>query len=261
MTHYERCPFCTGSIRLHWPEALVWRCTACDLRFRNPAPSEGDLDALYEKSWADPETHRAETGGTDLRLARVYARKLLRDLGQSSFRDRRILEFGAGTGAMGVALSEHDADVFLVEPYGHEQLATSGLQAYRSLDDLPPGVMFDGIVCMDVVEHLLTPWETLGDLNRFLRPSGWIYLSTLNAVSLPALLGRSHWREVRKLGHLVFPTPRSLEAVLERAGYAQYRRPRWFVRYSDSPIRRAVHYALQSSRRESSLRYLAAKES
>lgn len=67
-----------------------------------------------------------------------------------------------------------------VEPYA-ELRANSGavdqffkLDIEKALPDLPPASM-DMILCLDVLEHLVNPWETLRRLDVFLKPGGlWI---------------------------------------------------------------------------------------
>lgn len=261
MSGMETCPFCRGGLAPYWPAASIWRCQACDCRFRTPGLTGSELDLLYREAWNDPDANRSETGGTNLRLARIYAHRLLETLGLPNIENLRILDFGAGTGAMAMALAERGADVHCVDRFAYPTLRELGHKAWRSIDDLPADFKADGIVALDVIEHLPRPWEELGGLRNLLTDVGWIYVSTLNARSLNARVMRGTWREAVKEGHLVFFTPASLERVLAAAGYRTAQRLRWFVRYRERPLHRALHFTLQATGLESGLRYLAWKAS
>lgn len=47
---------------------------------------------------------------------------------------------------------------------------------------------FDYIFCREGVEHLVAPFQFLGELARLLRPEGYLYLSTPNIMSLDSRL-------------------------------------------------------------------------
>jgi len=259
MYNLTQCPFCEGDVGSYWPTVNVRRCFSCDLLFRNPLPSQKELTALYEESWSDPMENTSETGGTHLDLARVYARMLASSLALKDFSGLKILEFGAGRGAMLTALSELGADAYGIEPFGNEYLKKQGFNIFRSLDELPQGSTFDGVVSIDVVEHLPTPWNEIKRCRDFLTPSGWLYIATLNSQGLNARVYRSKWREVVKRGHLMFFTPRSLASILAACGYERCRRLRWFVQYDNSKAHTSLHYVLQALYLDGELRYLAFK--
>ncbi len=255
----SQCSFCHGTMRLYWREVNVWKCSSCGLLSRHPLPSEKDLAKLYQKSWSDPYEHTSETGGKDLDLARNYARRLASSVGFKDFSGLKILDFGAGRGAMLTALEELGADVYAVEPFGYQFLESRGFVTFRTLDEIPEGVVFDGIVAIDVMEHLYAPWNELRRFSQILKDSGWVYIATPNACGLNAKIFRSGWQEVLKPGHLIFFTPRSLQAVLTRCGMRRSRRLRWFIKYNDNPVRTLLHYFLQTLGLGGELSYLAWK--
>lgn len=149
--YWSVCPYCGSDHILHiWPESSFDQCRSCLLYFRNPMPWQEELDELYNRSWSNPEIQRSETGGTDDCLAYVYARKLARSLGRRDLQDLKIMDFGAGRGAMLKALERLGARAVGVEPYGFEYLQSQGFEAY----------------------------------------GGWIYVATGNPVGLNAKKGR-----------------------------------------------------------------------
>jgi SAM-dependent methyltransferase len=225
--------------------------------FRDPFPSETSLHALYQTSWINPDGNRAETGATDATVADQYARFLSRTVRQN-ISGKRILDFGAGRGAMSLALRAQGADVVAVDPFGCDYLAQLGLVAYRELREVPSDLSFDGVVSLEVMEHLVDPRGVLEQLYNKLRPRGWLFVTTPNAAGLPAKLCGARWREAGKPGHILFFTPRALRNLLPEVGFDVVYRPRWVVRYPDaSTLRAAAQIALQALRQDGSLRMVA----
>jgi 2-polyprenyl-3-methyl-5-hydroxy-6-metoxy-1,4-benzoquinol methylase len=251
----ETCPLC-GSALVRRRRSVLWRCTGCALLLRNPLPTEDDLRALYASAWREPEHHHAETGGTDARLARIYVERLASDLGVTTFDGSSVVDFGAGRGELARALREAGASVTAIDPFSFETLRGQGFDAYARVEDLPPGLRFDGAVTMDVVEHLEAAWEPLAAVGEHLRPGGWLFVSTVNPYGLNATLLGDRWRELRKPGHIVFFGSRAAEAMLRRSGYASPRRLHWHVGYHTG-TRAVLERLLVGARAEGALRYLA----
>ncbi|RMF59463.1 MAG: class I SAM-dependent methyltransferase [Calditrichaeota bacterium] len=253
------CPLCQAQpLIAYWPNLKFSKCTSCGLVFRNPMPSYEELQALYEHSWKHPEHHQEETGGTTLELARTYTRKLLSSLGRSDFSGTKVLDFGAGRGMMLRVLSEVGACVIGVEPFGFEKLKKQGFQAYQSLEEVADKD-FDGIITIDVIEHLFNPWATLRELHKILKPGGWIHVATPNVGGLNAKFSQENWGEARKAGHLVFFDSRSIELMFQKCGFSRIKRLHWKIRYTRSPFKSIFHYALQYAGWDGELRYLAWK--
>lgn len=254
-----RCPFCDGNLVVRWENPPFSRCTKCKLVIRNPLPSQTELDALYEASWSDPDENSYETGNMDAGLAVQYVRELLKSIGKSTGRDLRILDFGAGKGALMAALTQGGVDVYGVEPYGHHRLRNLGLKAYSALNDIPENISFNGVVSMDVVEHLWDPWETLQALFDRIQPGGWICISTPNPKGLNARLHGGQWREVQKIGHLVFFEEQSLASMLTKIGFLSPKPLRWNVRYEHGLLRHLTQKVLLAVGLQGAVRMIAFK--
>jgi SAM-dependent methyltransferase len=257
VTNSVACPFCGTGLMMRWRQASLWRCPDCGLLFRHPLPTQQELSELYCKSWLDPGCHEAETGSTELDLAFLLARKIATTLRRRDFRGLRILEFGAGRGGMQAALGRLGANVVAVEPFGYEYLKSRGVTVYRSLDELPDTAGFDGIITLEVVEHLTSPWIELRQLRELLTPGGWLFVSTVNANGLNARLSRFRWREINKPGHVVFFGPRSMESLLSHCGYSDVQRLRWLIGYDKTSLRKLALYATQLLAIDGELRYMA----
>ena len=254
------CPYCGTGASAHWSKLNFWQCLSCSLIFRYPLPEMESVVDLYEKSWTSPTENRSETGGTSLDLARTYALKLADTLKLEDFTGLSILDFGAGRGDILTALSELGADVYGVEPFGYEGLVEKGFKMFRTLDDIPEGLTFDGIITMDVVEHLWSPWDEISRFDSLLKDGGFIYISTPNAGSLRAKIEGDKWREALRPGHFVLFTGATMEKMLARAGYKNQKRLRWLINYTDNNFRNVVGFLLQLARVDGELRYLIRKQ-
>lgn len=155
------------------------------------------------------------------------------------------------------ALRDRGAQVLAVEPYGHGELEDRGIQTFRSLQELPQGRRFDGILSIDVVEHLEAPWRTIEDLHQRLENKGWLYLATPNAESLGARAMGNRWSQALNPGHLQLFTPEGLTHMLRRCGFMDMRRLRWLVPYRVGPARHLLQLLLQLLGVDGELRYLA----
>ncbi len=258
---HKTCGVCGGKAHPQWEQLSFWKCGACGWMFRDPCPTAEQLSQLYNTSWRAPEENKRDTGGTNVDLSRACARRLARSIGRSDFTGLRLLDFGAGKGEMMRALEFMGAEVYGVEPFGHDYLVAQGLKVFHSVDDIPPDIRFDGILTSDVIEHLREPWQEISQLRDRLKESGWIYLSTPNANGLSAMLKKERWKEASRPGHIVFFTSDSLKRTLERTGYGDCRRLHWIVKYNAGALRRGVQYLLQASSLDGELRYLAYKKS
>jgi 2-polyprenyl-3-methyl-5-hydroxy-6-metoxy-1,4-benzoquinol methylase len=215
------------------------------------------LQDIYRTSWSNPADEIEETGATSPELANLFVSELAKSLGRNDLKGLRILDYGAGRGAFLKALLDAGVDACGVEPFGYEFLKQNGYKAFRSLDELPKGIIFDGIVSLDVVEHLGVPWDDYKKIKDYLTTNGWLYLSTPNAAGINARYYRARWREIRNRGHLYFFTPATLEQVFEKSGYRNIKRLQWFINYRRGPVVSILHRFLQIVRIDGELRYLA----
>jgi SAM-dependent methyltransferase len=256
------CPICpagTSSTKF-WKQPSFHQCSRCGLIFRNPFPDAATLSRLYTSSWASPDENKRETGATELINAQSLVRFLTRSIGNEGLSGKRILDFGAGRGAMAMALREKGAQVMAVEPFGFDSLTRLGVPTYRDLEELPRDARFEGIVSLEVFEHLPEPRRTLQHLHRHLAPGGWLFITTPNAGGLLARLQGEHWREAVRPGHVVFFTPPTLKSLLAETGFCRVKRPRGLVRYTGKmQLRTILNFAMQVALVDGGLRILAFK--
>jgi 2-polyprenyl-3-methyl-5-hydroxy-6-metoxy-1,4-benzoquinol methylase len=117
-----------------------------------------------------------------------------------------------------------------VEPYAELRTRVGSVDAFFKLDiekelpDLPPGSV-DLILCLDVLEHLVNPWETVRRLDGLLKPGGLWVISVPNIRNYHILVdlafkGRFNYSESGILDrtHLRFFTRTTAIELAESAG-------------------------------------------
>jgi 2-polyprenyl-3-methyl-5-hydroxy-6-metoxy-1,4-benzoquinol methylase len=145
----------------------------------------------------------------------------------------KILEIGCGVGEFAANLkSVRGVHITGIEPFeAAANIATSRLDRVL-VADANAGIVelqgnrFDCIVCNDVLEHLVDPWDTLKHLRPLLAPNGKLVASIPNIRYMPVLKGlvlKGEWRYVEQgvmdRTHLRFFTKKSIYALFEESGY------------------------------------------
>ncbi|MBA3013507.1 MAG: class I SAM-dependent methyltransferase [Desulfobulbaceae bacterium] len=151
--------------------------------------------------------------------------------------NNRILDIGCGAGNFGSFLKQNN---YASEVIGIEIDRTAADEALTKLDQvhcadlnrtrisellIPPTNSFDFVVCADVLEHLIDPWQTLYDLSTHLTPTGKLVASIPNVrhwtVWLPLIMN-GKWNYVdagiMDRTHLRFFTKISIQELFTTAG-------------------------------------------
>ena len=145
-----------------------------------------------------------------------------------------VLDVGCGKGPLGPALRHAGGSPLVgLEPSEraseiarerYDILATSSIEEV-TLEGLG-GTPFSTIVCADVIEHLVDPWQALRKLRGFAAPGARIAVSTPNAqtweIVWPLLRGRFDYDPaggVLDSTHLRWFTRRSLHDTLRATGW------------------------------------------
>lgn len=126
----------------------------------------------------------------------------------------RILDFGAGNGRFAVALRERGLEVAAVEPDRvlRASIRARGVPAFAALEELG-AERFDGVYCVNVLEHLPDDRAVLAALRARLAPGGRLLLYV---PAFPVLFSANDAR----VGHLRRYRRRELLESLRAAGLA-----------------------------------------
>lgn len=151
-------------------------------------------------------------------------------------RGARVLDVGCGAGLLSEALAREGADVTAIDlapdliKVAKLHRLESGVQvdyrlsAVEALAADVPGT-FDGIACMEMLEHVPDPAAVIGACASLLKPGGRLFLSTLNrtpAAFALAIVGAEYVARMLPKGthrYRDFIRPSELAAWLRDAGF------------------------------------------
>ena len=145
----------------------------------------------------------------------------------------RVLDVGCATGSTGRLLRprapdrlvgiEIDPDAAELARPDYDQVLVGSAEAMLAQLDGP----FDTILCYDVLEHLVDPWQILTRLGELAAPGARLHVSVPNARHLSLMVdvmlrGTFNYQVSghRDNTHLRWFTPRDIEAAVTEAGFA-----------------------------------------
>jgi SAM-dependent methyltransferase len=143
-----------------------------------------------------------------------------------------VLEVGCGRGGFGSTLRRSRRIDRLAAIEVHPEAAAEARSYFDHVwcGDFPDVVdaiaeRFDCVLFLDVLEHLVDPWEALRRTRELLKPAGLVVASIPNARVLPVSLGllRGDWhyqsQGVLDRTHLRFFTRLSIERLAYESGF------------------------------------------
>lgn len=207
------------------------RCRGCALEYVNPRPTPEALGvhypsdyfgyALHEEApkWLEPYLRAFARGISKRRLGYVEAvtgrlapEHSIVDVGCGVNRLLSYVQEARGCTGLGVDFKPEIVAYVrdtLQMPIVEGTLETAGLQAGH----------FDLVSMMEYLEHEADPLRVLEEARRITRRGGYLALELPHIDALPGRLFRSVWWNLDVPRHLIFPTPQTLRAMLDRAGY------------------------------------------
>jgi SAM-dependent methyltransferase len=205
----------------------VVTCAACGLRYTRPLPTELELTRLYCGEYYGEGQPRLLSWDT-IRAALhrgVLQQRRRALLGRPP---GRILDVGCGDGDFLAGLKRRGWQVSGIEFSD----AAAALSRAKGIDifqgDLAsarfPNGSFDVVTFWHVLEHIPEPVPVLVEARRILRDDGLLVVEVPDSASLTFRLCRQHWFPLDVPRHLQHFTPATLNALLERVGFAPVRR-------------------------------------
>jgi 2-polyprenyl-3-methyl-5-hydroxy-6-metoxy-1,4-benzoquinol methylase len=207
-------------------------CETCGLMFSVPRPTEAALDAFYDPDEQAADGWRRITGGLtqkkldklDVRFEpdRAMARRavpfILEAAGAPSGILRpSVLDFGCGGGAFLDAFAMRGWETFGIEPNAIGALAA---RRHRMIDAVPSEPTFDFVVLNQVLEHLLSPRETLSAIAAAARPGAMLFAAVPD---VDTVAEHGDLRYVAAGVHINSFTSTALQNVLRVSGWTPLR--------------------------------------
>lgn len=216
------CPGCSGTSvdkarSLGTGPSALFRCLSCATEFVWPQPSDERLAMIYGPSYLAPWSH--EDSAVLERMKQLTFDRLL-DLCPVTT-GSVVLEVGCATGAMLAAAARRGARVFGIDvnataiERARRRLPQATLHVGTVTDDPFPGVTFDVVIMVDVIEHVRDPDTDIGTVRCWMRQGSHLLVSTPNVTSpLRRVMGR-FWPQYRD-EHLTYFSPRGITRLCER---------------------------------------------
>lgn len=193
-------------------------CASCKLSCENGNGSHGfAYDAEYFESW------NLAPGSPAWKLREATAAMRLETLQRLGVRGGALLDVGAAGGylveranragfeARGVEISEHAVQVASRVVPGKVHRGT-----LETLDLQPDSL--DVVTLFDVLEHVPAPQDSLSRLARWLKPGGWLAVTTPDVDSLSARLMAGAWPHYKE-EHLFYPSREGLRMLFAATGF------------------------------------------
>lgn len=134
----------------------------------------------------------------------------------------RLLEIGCSTGELLAAASPaFEAIGVEADAQTSASTRTRGLQCVTGtlFDANLPAAYFDAAVLYHVIEHLPSPVAAVRELQRIVKPGGWLVLEAPNIETFWFRLLGPRWRQFIP-DHLFFFSPATLTRLCEEQGFA-----------------------------------------
>jgi len=195
----------------------IARCTGCGLA-RTVLPESFDPAAIYTEDYFQGGHHDgyADYAGS----GEVLRHEFRRTLDALPARGGSLVELGCAYGFfLDEARARFDACGVEISDAARAACESRGHAVARDLAGVAERGPFDAAVMLDVVEHLERPDEVIGELGRALKPGASLLLTTGDFGSPVARLLGKRWRLMTPPQHLWFFSPKTLGALLERAGF------------------------------------------
>lgn len=198
-------------------EFTVVRCPDCGLKYVNPRPAQSEIWKYYAETFM---AGNAEFTEEDMDRMRFIAAPLLKRKPGGS-----ALDIGCGSGRLLYYLKNIGWEVHGVEPRAEgakqaaEKLGPVIFHGRAEDADFQEG-SFDAVTMVHVLEHIYHPFDLLVNIRRFLKPDGVLMAEVPNIESFEARVFAKRWAPVDAPRHLFHFSPRTLEAIIKKAGYS-----------------------------------------
>lgn len=205
------------------------KCKNCNLKFLDPLPNITDIKKLYSNDYyfsPNSNLYGYSDYKSDVELIVLTAtdryNKLKSFIGKST--KLKLLDVGC---AYGYYIDI--ARLYGWEVYGIEINETCVDEAINKFKlDVRKGTLedqsffseaFDVVTGWDIIEHLLDPNKFLQEVNRVIKPGGYVVFTTPDVGSIPAKVLGKRWMGFKSYEHIYFFDKKTINLYLESNGF------------------------------------------
>lgn len=222
------CPLCGAAASTARPVLAahgltLLDCAGCGLTYTREVMEEAADAGRYRASALDEATIALRLSDPYLELETARARYYLARLAAQGAAGGLMLEIGSGFGTLLVEAAAAGWQALGLEPgrlgaTASRRRGATVVEGYFPADLPDPAARFDAIAALDVLEHMASPLPFLAAIRDRLAPGGRLFLQVPNWDSLLVRLEGAGSSTVCP-GHWSYFTPRTLPALLARAGF------------------------------------------
>jgi SAM-dependent methyltransferase len=218
------CPACGGSLERLPGERKGYataRCAVCGLSRIDPVPGPAELSEYYSTVYA----LAADVASVDTAAYQAQGAQIARELARRAPGARTVCEVGC---AGGWVLQELRRRGYTVKGYELSAATSRLARDAHGLDVVtgeftPDGEPFDVILMRHVLEHTRDPLAQIAAAAARLTDGGTLFIAVPNGAGASSRLLGQYWSWFIPPAHIWYFTPRSLRALLGKAGLE----PRW----------------------------------
>ncbi len=217
----------------------ISRCNDCTFTFASAKPSDEFLEKLYGdvdeiersvKVYARP-ARAAYAFNALSRLLNAISRRFPTNAPGMPDDNVRILDVGCAFGAasLGLTLPYYPYEISGVElaKSTRAYLSKQGMKAYRSLEEIPDGSSFDGILLNDVLEHIADPVPFIAQIRRVCSPQTVVWVNVPNFIDwrlfqIAARVSSGNMdipKDLNPWEHLSYFSPKTLDELMQKVGF------------------------------------------
>jgi 2-polyprenyl-3-methyl-5-hydroxy-6-metoxy-1,4-benzoquinol methylase len=199
------------------------RCTRCGLIYHYPEPTSKELKKHYSNYGM---SYEKKVFKSRFKRRKKQCLNIARKL--SKYFDTikpKVLDVGCSNGIMLKHMSDYGYDCYGVEVdpgaskiakelFNEKRIFTGQLADSPFLDS-----SFDLVLCQQTIEHVPNPFEMLCQINKALKTSGTLFITTVNFGGLSFKLLKEKWKNTAVGDHISMFTVHTIEHYLRNAGF------------------------------------------
>jgi len=226
-TILDQCPLCASDAtkaQIFRTETDIVQCQDCSLVYLRTHPDE-EQTLMYYQHYADDTSHmRLPKNVEEIRSSGLRREYFMQELLQHAKPPGMLLDIGCGWGAF---LANARDKGFT--PYGIDvchkaaNFAATVLGIPTVCDELEDcqftDGMFDVVVAIHTLEHLVSPTEALKRIHLILKPGGVLCGIVPNIDSFCSLKRKERWQWLDVNTHYIHFAPPTLKRTLESHGF------------------------------------------